>query len=102
MERSTMSFSIVSRDDGVARVAVEGSLDCSTMALLRVELSTLLDVQPARIDLDLSSLRFVDNEGMGLLLSFVKRVYAQGGSLVNSDHVDQDTVSQLLRMADID
>ena len=97
-----MSFSIVSRDDGIARVAVEGSLDCSTMALLRGELSTLLGVQPARVDLDLSSLRFVDNEGMGLLLSFIKRVYAQGGSLVNSDDADQGTVLQLLRMAHVD
>lgn len=97
-----MSFSIVSREDGVAHVAVEGSLDCSTMVLLRGELSTLLGVQPALVDLDLSSLRFVDNEGMGLLLSFVKRVYAQGGALVNANHEDQDTVSQLLRMAHVD
>jgi anti-anti-sigma factor len=97
-----MSFSIVNRDDGVACVAVEGSLDCSTMALLRGELSTLLGDQPTRVDLDLSSLRFVDNEGMGLLLSFVKRVYAQGGSLINANLEDQGTVSQLLRMAHVD
>ena len=72
------------------------------MALLRGELSTLLGVQPTRVDLDLSSLRFVDNEGMGLLLSFVKRVYAQGGSLINANLEDQGAVSQLLRMAHVD
>jgi anti-anti-sigma factor len=97
-----MSFSIVSRADGVARVAVDGSLDFATMELLRGELSTLLEVQPARVDLDLSSLRFVDNDGMGLLLSFVKRVYAQGGAFVNSDLANQGTVAQLIRMARTD
>ena len=94
-----MSFSIVNRDDGVARVAVDGSLEGATMALLRGELSTLLGGQPTRVDLDLSSLRFVDDEGMGLLLSFVKRVYAQGGAFVSSNLADQGTVSQLIRMA---
>ena len=93
-----MSFSIISRGDGVACVAVEGSLDSATMALLRGELSTLLGIQPRRVDLDLSSLRFVDNEGLGLLLSFVKRVYAQGGAFVNSNLADQST-AQLIRMA---
>jgi anti-anti-sigma factor len=94
-----MSFSIVSRDDGVAHVAVDGTLDFATMELLKGELSTLLEVQPARVDLDLSSLRFVDNDGMGLLLSFIRRVHAQGGAFVNSDLSNQDTVAQLIRMA---
>ena len=94
-----MSFSIVSGDDGVARVVVDGSLDCATMELLRGELSTLLEVQPARVDLDLSSLRFVDNDGMSVLLSFVKRVYAQGGAFVTSNLTNQGTAAQLIRMA---
>jgi anti-anti-sigma factor len=97
-----MSFSIVSRDDGVARVAVDGSLDYVTIKLLRGELWTLLEVQPAKVDLDLSCLRFVDNDGMGLLLSFIKRVHSQGGAFVNSDLADQGAVAQLIRMANGD
>jgi anti-anti-sigma factor len=94
-----MSFSIVNRDDGVARVAVDGSLDYVTMELLRGELWTLLEVQPAKVDLDLSSLRFVDKDGMGLLLSFIKRIYSQGGAFVNADLASQGTVAQLIMMA---
>ncbi len=80
-----MSFSIIRRDEGTVRVAVDGSLDYITIELLRGQLSIALAIQPLQIDLDLSSLRFVDNDGLGLLLSFVKRVDAHGGACVTSN-----------------
>ncbi len=98
-----MSFSITSLEPGLTRVTLEGSMDSATIAILRVEVSSLLGVRPPLVELDLSRLRFVDGSGLGLLLSFIKRLYGQGGALVLSGRDTQPfALSELLSLARVE
>jgi anti-sigma B factor antagonist len=76
-----MAFSIVNLGSGVAEIAIEGQLDHATISVLRPELSKLLRLRPARVDLDLSRLRLIDTSGVGMLLGFLKNLRDQGGQL---------------------
>ena len=84
-----MAFSIVTREFGVARLAIEGQLDATTIWALQRELSTLLRRHPNRVEVDVSGLSLIDTSGVGLLLSFFKKLSAQGGLLMVSGLRDQ-------------
>jgi anti-anti-sigma factor len=78
-----MGFDIERNDNaGVARLVVRGALDAQTgieleRALLRAELA-----QPARLELDLTGLDFMDSTGLGLVLDADVRAAAEGRRLV--------------------
>jgi anti-anti-sigma factor len=97
-----MSFSIINLDSG-ARVSIGGNLDGATLPGLRMEVASLLGARPAVVELDLSHLRFVDNAGLGVILSFIKRLYAQGGALVlPSVEAQPLALFELLQLAHVD
>jgi len=82
IEPSRMTFSIVDTDAQIVKVAICGRLDASMVGLFRRELTRLLRIHPSCVDVDMSRLRFIDNAGVQLLLSFFKDVSEQGGRTV--------------------
>ena len=82
IEPSRMTFSIVKTEADIVRVAICGRLDASMVGVFRRELTNLLRIHPACVDVDMSRLRFIDNAGVDLLLSFFKDLSAQGGCSV--------------------
>src|SRR6476660_5076390 len=93
-----MTFSI-SSDAGVTRLVIEGELDAVSVADLRPDIEKLLARLPARVEVDLSSLRMVDSSGVGALVSLYKRVRAQGGDVVVKGLRDQPlAIFRLLRL----
>jgi anti-anti-sigma factor len=67
-----------------ARLVIEGKLDAAVAFALERELSALLGARPMRVEVDLSRLRYVDGAGIALVLSFARRLQAQGGLLAVS------------------
>ena len=82
IEPSRMTFSIVNAESNTARVAICGGLEMRMVGVFRRELTNLLRVHPARVEVDMSRLRFIDNAGVELLLSFFRDLSAQGGGIV--------------------
>jgi anti-anti-sigma regulatory factor len=76
---SRMTFSIVSTGAHIVRVAICGRLDVSMVGVFRRELTNLLRIHPACVEVDMSRLRFIDTAGVDLLLSFFKDLSAQEG-----------------------
>jgi anti-sigma B factor antagonist len=94
-----MTFTILTAEDGTARLSIEGELDAVSVSDLRGDLEKLLARQPARIDVDLSRLRMVDSSGVGALVSLYKRARAQGGAVVVTGLRDQPlAIFRLLRL----
>jgi anti-sigma B factor antagonist len=94
-----MTFSISTSDAGVTRLLIEGELDAVSVADLRPDIEKLLARRPARVEVDLSSLRMVDSSGVGALVSLYKRVRAQGGDVVVIGLRDQPlAIFRLLRL----
>ncbi|HZE05580.1 MAG TPA: STAS domain-containing protein [Solirubrobacteraceae bacterium] len=60
------SFRITRSPDGSAMVAISGELDMSTVDELEDELRPLLDTAPARLIVDVSSVRFADSSAIAL------------------------------------
>ena len=77
-----MTFSIVNSDSGVTRVAMNGCLDVGVIDLFRRELSNLLRLHPALVEVDVSGLRLNDSPGVERLLSFFKDLSEQGARIV--------------------
>ena len=82
IEPSRMTFSIVNTDEDIVRVAICGRLDATMTGVFRRELTNLLRIHPACVDIDMSRLRFIDNAGVELLLSFFGDLSRQGGRTV--------------------
>jgi anti-sigma B factor antagonist len=94
-----MTFSISTVDGGIIRLAIDGELDSVTVAELRGELEKLLAGRPARVEVDLASLRMIDSSGVGALVSLYKRVRAQGGDMIVTGLRDQPlAIFRLLRV----
>jgi anti-anti-sigma factor len=77
-----MTFSIVNAESNIARVAICGGLEVRTVGVFRRELTNLLRIRPARVEVDMSHLRFIDRAGIELLLSFFRDLSARGGRIV--------------------
>lgn len=94
-----MNFSSSVSETGVVRLAVGGELDVVTVGELRTEIQKLLVAKPARVEVDLSSLRMVDSSGVGTLVSLYKQVRAHGGEVVIMGLRDQPlAIFRLLRL----
>lgn len=89
IQASRMTFSIVNSDPDTARVAIFGQLEVGMIGVFRRELSTLLRLRPACVEVDMSRLRFIDGAGVDLLLSFFKDLSVQGGQFVLFGLCDQ-------------
>ncbi|RFU40988.1 anti-sigma factor antagonist [Actinomadura logoneensis] len=66
---------------GHAVVTATGELDLYTAPRLQAALAGLLRDQADRITVDMSGVEFCDSTGMNVLLSAMKRLKEQGGSL---------------------
>jgi anti-sigma B factor antagonist len=66
---------------GHAVVTATGELDLYTAPRLQAALAGLLREQVTRIVVDMSGVEFCDSTGMNVLLSAMKRLKEQGGSL---------------------
>lgn len=66
---------------GHAVVAVYGEVDLYTAPNLQTELAALVRDGVSRVVVDLSGVEFCDSTGMNVLLSAMKRLREQGGSL---------------------
>ncbi|MFA1540344.1 STAS domain-containing protein [Actinomadura monticuli] len=66
---------------GHAVVTATGELDLYTAPRLQAALAGLLREQATRIVVDMSGVEFCDSTGMNVLLSAMKRLKEQGGSL---------------------
>ncbi|TMR99424.1 STAS domain-containing protein [Nonomuraea basaltis] len=66
---------------GCALVAVTGEIDLYTAPRLQSEFTRLLQDGPSRVVIDMSAVDFCDSTGMNVLLSALKRMKEQGGSL---------------------
>jgi anti-anti-sigma regulatory factor len=82
IEPSRMTFSIVNTHADMVRVAICGCLDTTMIGVFRRELTNLLRSRPAFVDIDMSRLRFIDNAGVGLLLSFFEDLFRQRGRAI--------------------
>ena len=61
-----MSFELVSSDDAAAVVKVTGELDITTIEELEEAVQPILDRDPQRLVIDVSSLRFADSSAIAL------------------------------------
>ncbi|MEU4510821.1 STAS domain-containing protein [Nonomuraea wenchangensis] len=66
---------------GFALVAVTGEIDLYTAPHLQSEFTRLLQEGPNRVVIDMSAVDFCDSTGMNVLLSALKRMKEQGGTL---------------------
>ena len=81
---SVLDFRISSArvGNGVYVVAVGGEADMHTAPQLDSELFRLIGLGATRVIVDLASTSFVDSTVLGVLLRALKRLAADGGSLV--------------------
>jgi anti-anti-sigma factor len=82
IEPSRLTFSIVKAQSDITRVAIFGDLGVGMIGMFRRELSILLRLHPACVQVDMSGLRLIDSAGVEVLLSFFKDLSAQGGRVV--------------------
>ncbi|HEV7932118.1 MAG TPA: STAS domain-containing protein [Actinomadura sp.] len=66
---------------GHAVVTASGELDLYTAPRLQTALASLLRERVDRVVVDLSGIEFCDSTGMNVLLSAMKRIKEQGGTL---------------------
>jgi anti-sigma B factor antagonist len=76
-----MQLSRTQAEDGT-KIAIAGELDSVTAPEVRETFDEIVESQPARVTLDLTSLRLIDSSGVGAIVSLFKRVRAQGGQFV--------------------
>jgi anti-sigma B factor antagonist len=80
-----VNFSLSSEkpDDGAdCIVSLEGEVDLYTAPELKQELHRLVGEGAKRIVIDMTQTTFIDSTTLGVLLSVVKRVRPEGGSVV--------------------
>jgi anti-anti-sigma regulatory factor len=78
---SRLTFLIVQAQSDITRVAISGCLDLGMVGLFRRELSILLRLNPALVEVDMSRLCRIDSSGVDLLLSFFAGLFARGGRI---------------------
>jgi anti-sigma B factor antagonist len=94
-----MTFEIVTIDERMTRLLIEGELDAISVFELRPDLDALVNRRPQRVEVDLSRLRIVDSSGVGAIVSLYKRVRAQGGEVVVTGLQNQPlAIFRLLRL----
>lgn len=81
IQPSRMTFSIVHAQSDITRVVIFGRLDLGMVGVIRRELSILLRLNPAFVEVDMSRLCFIDSSGVELLLSFFACLFARGGRI---------------------
>ena len=73
-----MAFSITTFSPGTTSIAIRGNLDGATLWGLRRELSGVVRRRPLRVEMELSELRVIEDEGVQVLLSFFADLARQG------------------------
>jgi anti-sigma B factor antagonist len=71
----------VSEESGRTVVVAEGELDLYTSPRLRESLTERIDGGARQLMVDLGGVTFVDSTALGVLVSALKRVRAEGGDL---------------------
>lgn len=71
-----MTFELVSSDEGSAMVKVAGELDITTIEDLEEAVQPILDRDPERLVIDVSSLRFADSSAIALWVKWATLVPA--------------------------
>ena len=62
----------------LATIQIEGEVDVSCADDLREELTLALDDAPARIEVDLAAMPYIDSTGIGVLVGFAHRAVDEG------------------------
>jgi anti-sigma B factor antagonist len=75
-----VTFEVTSIASSV-HVRAAGEIDSSSAPALRTELSTVLDLAPAEIVVDLCDVTFLDSAGLSVLAAAHRRATAEGGRL---------------------
>ncbi|TFD95777.1 STAS domain-containing protein [Jeotgalibacillus sp. R-1-5s-1] len=84
-----------------ATVYFDGDLDIDTTELIEIELTDLLQ-KFDRIAIEFQDVRFVDSSGMGLLLTLVQSLKAEGkGVYIKRVREDVMEVFELLQIPEI-
>lgn len=77
-----MEFSISTEREGEScTIALQGEIDVYTSPRLRQELTEVVDAGCLNLVLDLEGVEFIDSSGLGVLVSALRRVKEQGGTL---------------------
>jgi anti-sigma B factor antagonist len=93
-----MKFKVAAKD-GLTHLTIDGQLDALTAPDLRAEIDSIVESQPARVEVDLSNLRLIDSSGVGALVSLYKRARAQGSKVEIRGLRDQPlAIFRLLRL----
>ena len=72
--------------DDVLRVKVGGEIDHHSAATLRSGIDgVIFEFRPKRLELDLSSVNFMDSSGLGLIMGRYSLMREQGGEVVVVD-----------------
>lgn len=80
-------------DDGIHVIAVTGEVDLFTAPDLKRAAAEAIDAGARCIVVDLTTTRFLDSTGLGVLIGIAKRVRPAGGDLaiVNTDETTANT-----------
>ena len=76
-----ISFTRIETADGRCDLQVRGDLDIATSSLLGHELYDLLDLDFARIGVDLSGVSFIDSSALSVLVRAHERAKSKGDRL---------------------
>ena len=68
-------------DNDILRGFVEGEIDAYTAPQLREGLEVVEVQQGANIEVDLTNVNYIDSTGLGVFVSFYKRVQREGGDV---------------------
>ena len=77
-----MMLAVHDQGDGTVVIDVGGEVDVYTADRLRKALGTAIDAGPDRVVVDLTGLRFLASEGLGVLIGATKRAGRAGCGLV--------------------
>jgi anti-sigma B factor antagonist len=80
------------------KLVLNGELDYSECAGLRMNIDRILKASPPACVVDLSGLDYLDSSGLGLLLSLSKEYGAQGGRLILITNETVDNILSLTRL----
>lgn len=71
----------ISEADGKVTVTLTGSLYVEVVAKLREDVLQLIDSGKVNIVIDMNSLEYIDSAGLGVLITFQKRVLQRNGGV---------------------
>ena len=96
-----MSFELVSSDDAATVVKVTGELDITTIDELEEAVQPILDREPQRLVIDVSSLRFADSSAIALWMKWstvVRRLEIRDPQPLLRRVIDSMGLAQTLRV----